>query len=311
MDGKKIKNWAIRFKVTYKFFILLREEKLYERKNNMKDLIIENEITDYQINEKGEIYSKKTNKILTGTIYNTGYRMVRLTTSKGKKGYAVHRLVAITFLPNPNNLPVVNHKDGNKLNNNVENLEWVTQSYNRKHASLNNLTKEAVGKRQKEDIVEDNIFWKRYKNTDYLVSKDGQVFNTKTKILLKQTPNNSGYIRYTLRINNQNKSKQAHILVIETWTNEDLQGKVINHKDGNKINNNLSNLEVVTKSENAIHSCYVLNKNVKSVIKITETEEIIYPSIIEAARQNNVTDGAIRYALVNNSKCCQAYWKYK
>ena len=277
----------------------------------MKDLIINNEITDYQINEHGEIYSKKTNKLLVGTIYNTGYRMVRLTTKDGKKGYAVHRLVAQSFLPNPDNLPIVNHIDGNKLNNDVTNLEWVTQSYNRIHASKNHLTKEAYGKRQKENIQEDNVTWKRYKNTNYLVSKDGQVFNTKTKILLKQTPNQSGYIRYTLRVNNQNKSKQAHILVIETWTDEILENKVVNHKDGNKTNNKLSNLEVVTKSQNALHSCYNLNNNVKPVIKIFENQEILYPSISEAARQNNVTDGAIRFALKTGGKCCQAYWKYK
>lgn len=277
----------------------------------MKDLIINNEITDYQINEHGEIYSKKTNKLLVGTIYNTGYRMVRLTTKDGKKGYAVHRLVAQSFLPNPDNLPIVNHIDGNKLNNDVTNLEWVTQSYNRIHASKNHLTKEAYGKRQKENIQEDNVTWKRYKDTNYLVSKDGQVFNTKTKILLKQTPNQSGYIRYTLRVNNQNKSKQAHILVIETWTDEILENKVVNHKDGNKTNNKLSNLEVVTKSQNALHSCYSLNNNVKPVIKIFENQEILYPSISEAARQNNVTDGAIRFALKTGGKCCQAYWKYK
>jgi len=48
-----------------------------------------------------------------------------------------------------------------------------------------------------------------------MVSNNGEVYNKKTKCLLKQTPNQSGYIRYTLRINNQNVSKQAHILVME------------------------------------------------------------------------------------------------
>lgn len=50
------------------------------------------------------------------------------------KSYLVHRIVAETFLPNPNNLPTVNHKDGNKLNNRLDNLEWMTRSDNQQHA---------------------------------------------------------------------------------------------------------------------------------------------------------------------------------
>jgi hypothetical protein len=278
----------------------------------MTKLIIDNIETDYDINELGEIYSHKTNKILTGTIYNTGYKMVRLTIEGKKKGYAIHRLVAQTFIPNPDNLPVVNHKDGNKLNNHMNNLEWVSQSKNRQHAIQTKVSKLATGKREKIKDINEND-WIRYKDTTYLVSIDGEVYNEKTKILLKQTPNNSGYIRYTLRINGKNISKLAHILVMETWGKQKLaSNQVINHKDGNKINNNLKNLEVCSKSENALHSCYILKNNVKPVIRIINENEIQeYPSIKEAAKQLKVTDGAIRYALKNNSKCCQSYWKYK
>lgn len=278
----------------------------------MTKLIIDNIETDYDINELGEIYSHKTNKILTGTIYNTGYKMVRLTIEGKKKGYAIHRLVAQTFIPNPDNLPVVNHKDGNKLNNHMNNLEWVSQSKNRQHAIQTKVSKLATGKREKIKDINEND-WIRYKDTTYLVSIDGEVYNEKTKILLKQTSNNSGYIRYTLRINGKNISKLAHILVMETWGKQKLaSNQVINHKDGNKINNNLKNLEVCSKSENALHSCYILKNNVKPVIRIINENEIQeYPSIKEAAKQLKVTDGAIRYALKNNSKCCQSYWKYK
>lgn len=277
----------------------------------MKRIIIDDIETDYEINELGEIYSYKTNKILSGSVFNTGYRMVRLTINGQKKSYAVHRLVAEAFLPNPENLPIVNHKDGNKLNNNVKNLEWVNQSQNRIHAIQTKTSNLARGKRQKLDII-DETAWIRYLDTNYLVSINGEVYNEKTKILLKQTPNNSGYIRYTLRINGKNVSKLAHLLVMETWGNKTLKSnQVVNHKDGNKLNNNLENLEICSKSENALHSCYILKNNVKPVIRIIENKEIEYPSISEAARQLKVTDGAIRYALKNNSKCCQSYWKYK
>lgn len=277
-----------------------------------RQLIIDNIETHYQIDNNGTVYNTQTQKELIGSIYNTGYKMVRLTVNGKSKGYAVHRLVAQTFLDNSENLPVVNHKDGDKTNNKVENLEWVTQSQNRRHAIKQLKTGLAHGIRKKVDISEKDSFWKRYKNTNYLVSKDGQVYNTKTRILLKQTSNQSGYIRYTLRIDNKNCSKQAHILVLETWTDQDLTGKVINHKDGNKSNNNIINLQVVSKSENAKHAIYQLDKIGKHVLEVFNNETIKeYQSIMQAAREKQVTQGAIRYALKNETQCCGHYWQYK
>ena len=91
----------------------------------------------FQINDKGEIFSKRTNKILKQTISKTGYPVIT-TKIGGRNGKAyclkVHRLLAQTFISNPNNLPQVNHIDGNKLNNNINNLEWVDNSANQKHA---------------------------------------------------------------------------------------------------------------------------------------------------------------------------------
>lgn len=65
------------------------------------------------------------------TLVNNGY----LTIGFGGKNHLAHRLVAKAFIPNPDNLPVVNHKDGDKTNNSVNNLEWCTHSYNRYHAA--------------------------------------------------------------------------------------------------------------------------------------------------------------------------------
>ena len=69
-------------------------------------------------------------KELKQYIGKDGYYKVILSKDGIVTNFPVHRLVALTFIPNPNNLPIVNHKDENKLNNNVDNLEWCTYEYN-------------------------------------------------------------------------------------------------------------------------------------------------------------------------------------
>lgn len=249
-------------------------------------LFINNEPTNYDIYETGEIYSRKTHKVLTGCILNTGYVTVTLTTSQGKKGYSLHRLVAQTFIPNIDNKPYVNHIDGDKTNNSVTNLEWVSASENRRHALYSGIAAKAYGPREKIKIdVRNSNEWKRYLMTSYYISTKGEVYNNSNQILLKQTKNESGYIRYTLRINGKNVSKLAHVLVMETWgPKPSANGLVINHKDGNKSNNYIENLEWCSKQENSLHACYVLNKNIKPVIQIINGKEYYFNSITEAAK---------------------------
>ena len=78
-------------------------------------------------------------KVMKNQKVSTGYRSVTLYRVNGKKQYYVHRLVAETFIPNPNNLSDVNHKDGCKTNNILSNLEWCSHSDNQKHAYKNGL----------------------------------------------------------------------------------------------------------------------------------------------------------------------------
>jgi len=77
----------------------------------------------------GGLYHVK-GRILKSKLEKDGYYRIGLSKNKIKKYYRINRLVAETFIPNPNNYPVVNHKDENKLNNRVDNLEWCSIKYN-------------------------------------------------------------------------------------------------------------------------------------------------------------------------------------
>ena len=95
----------------------------------------------YLITPEGEVINKKTGKYKKTFISNSGYKRVTLWINGIQKKMSVHRLVAETFIPNPNNYNQVNHIDGNKTNNNAKNLEWVNRSENQKHAIEHGLRK--------------------------------------------------------------------------------------------------------------------------------------------------------------------------
>jgi len=93
---------------------------------------IQKAIENYAITETGEVRNRKTNNRLKGSINHKGYRYISvyLANTGKSKNINVHKLVALTYIPNSDNLPQINHIDGNRLNNNVDNLEWCTASYN-------------------------------------------------------------------------------------------------------------------------------------------------------------------------------------
>ena len=89
-----------------------------------------------EVSNEGRVRSllRGTPRVLKTQVDNKGYHRIRVTIEQEKMSYKVHREVAKAFIPNPANLPQVNHKDGNKDNNSVDNLEWITNRDNAHHA---------------------------------------------------------------------------------------------------------------------------------------------------------------------------------
>lgn len=126
----------------------------------------------YQLFTNGEIialgrvgareYTVKDKK-LKPCIRN-GYLSYSLNLEGKTKYYYLHRLIAQNFIPNPDNLPCVNHKDGDKLNNNIDNLEWCSYSQNNKHAFEHNLKQPTILKHEKHwnaKLTEEDVEWIR------------------------------------------------------------------------------------------------------------------------------------------------------
>lgn len=126
------------------------------------DSVIENgelwasvkEYPNYQVSHKGNIRSLNYNR--TGVVKNMipkpdkwGYLICVLRNKNGKKTLHIHRLISDVFIPNPNRLSQINHIDGDKNNNSINNLEWCSQSYNMNHAYKNFLNPRQKGVVQK------------------------------------------------------------------------------------------------------------------------------------------------------------------
>lgn len=128
----------------------------------------------YFRNRMATIYKEKILKPLN----SKGYLRVRLHECKAKNLYSIHRLAAQAFIPNPENKPCVNHKDGNKTNNCVDNLEWCTYSENELH-SHNVLGKEPINKKKVNQYDLKDNFIKQYES----LAEAGKSINKKYSLI--------------------------------------------------------------------------------------------------------------------------------
>lgn len=119
------------------------------------------EYANYEVNQFGEIRHKKRKKILKPRSNNGGYQYVNFKINGKNTNFAVHRIVANAFIPNPNGYTEVNHKDYDKTNNYVNNLEWVSSSQNKQHSYLKKENKKSRGKAVNQ-YTKDGVFIKTF-----------------------------------------------------------------------------------------------------------------------------------------------------
>ncbi len=349
----------------------MNNEKLKKIKksdsNDGEQWKIVQEYNKYEVSNYGNSRNRYTQKISKLKPNLNGYYTKKIYDSNNKTCMRfVHRLVAITFIPNPEKYPVVNHKDGNKLNNRIENLEWCSYSYNTKHAFLNNLIKKNPNKHKisqihfktnkliklwnskkdvcsnfkisyrilnrliknstvhnnsifqlyNEKIIEyDNEIWKKIDNCPkYKISNLGRIMG-KTKILKL---NGNSYLRITLLTTGKKyrQSYLVHRLVALAFLPNPENHPVVNHKDGNKHNNKLENLEWCTVKENLDHAVRLgLIKPVtnRKINQYSLDDEFIktWDSISQISREFNISRSCIYFVCIGKVKTSLGFkWKY-
>lgn len=137
----------------------MEEWKAIECTNGMYEISSEGRVRSMIILKSGNIKST----ILKHQFNKKGYPIVRVTVNRVKMTIRIHREVARAFIDNPENKPQVNHKDGNKENNSVSNLEWCTNTENAHHAIANNLwenvfaASKRANEKQKKPIIATDI----------------------------------------------------------------------------------------------------------------------------------------------------------
>ena len=131
---------------------------------------------EYYVSNFGRVKSLKQGKekMLKACLSSTGYYVIGIHLKDNRKNHTIHKLVAMAFLENTENKPQVNHKDANKTNNHIDNLEWVTAKENAKHAWDNGLLKNRIKSVSKPVI--DIVTGKKYCSLKHACSEVGDPY---------------------------------------------------------------------------------------------------------------------------------------
>lgn len=232
---------------------------------------------NYKISSDGQVIGP-SGKILKPTKMQIGYYSVALSLGEGKviRKY-VHRLVAEEFIGPIKKGDVVNHINLDKLDNRLENLEIVNRKFNGEHWAAEGKSTKSGRKRTglcgrghllpegKVYCLEcrrllstgikieppTNVLWKPGVVEGYLVSPTGRVWSEKVQREVLPGVNLPGYKYFNLRVNGKTKPYALHRLVAETYLGEIGEDMVVDHVDGNKFNNEVTNLRIISRSHNS------------------------------------------------------------
>ena len=190
----------------------------------------------------------------------------------------------------------MNHKNHNKTDNRVENLEWATASEQNKHKTYGDY-------HRKPNEVQHDLEHEEWRNASvagYKVSNFGRIKNRKSVVLQHNPDTEVKYIEHGIYIDEKAKVKgrlKVHREVALAFIG-DLTGKVVNHKDGDTHNNRISNLEVITQGENIKHAYDTGLIKRRVCIQLTSPcgEVHVFDSITDAAKNTGLKNESIGYA---------------
>lgn len=274
-----------------------------------KPIVIKGKKTFYDISTHGRVKNIKSGKILKPPVSQNGFMRTSLFLDGKLSTIVTHRLMAQTFLNTPTNCRYnLRHIDGDMANNRLENLTWVNSK------EIIKIKKEV----ESYPYIKKDFEKLRYKKLKgfkrYLVFENGEVVdNVDNKVIKKNL--DLTYFKVTLlNDNGRNISFFLHKIIASLYCENPENKKQVNHIDGNKLNNNFTNLEWCTQSENMRHSLRIGLKKSKGVRQYDKNHSLIreFNTLNEAADAVGIDKAAISRCCLRNQKTCLNYvWRYK
>lgn len=263
------------------------------------------EMPQYEVSSYGRI--RREGRITKGSKGPGGYMVTSITK---KKKMRVHRLVALTHIPNPENKPFVNHINGIRDDNRAENLEWVTPAENmQKAAALH-----GAGAKPRHAPEDERLLpaeeWKKIQT-----KAGGTVGVSSLGRVRLLTTTTYGYLKdeYRCVLNNT----YVHRLVALAFIPNPDDKPFVNHIDGNRSNNAVTNLEWVTPKENSVHArdtglCVRKGGGGRPVERIdAQGNRTLYPSLASAARDTGCQRSNISVVCSGRKRSAGGYtWRY-